>query len=165
MSESVLSIQCWNPQQAHAAMTAQIWPMLKSMTMAGHPMVLELRKQTRSLKENAMLHAMLAYISKNMDWAGAKRDVDTWKRLMVAAWCRARNEQIEILPAIDGHGVDIVFRKTSKLNRAECAELIEFIFAWAAMHGMVIPEQKQITPPSRRLETVDADTGEILEVA
>lgn len=165
MSESVLSVQCWNPQQAHSAMTAQIWPMLKSMTMAGHPMVLELRKQTRSLKENAMLHAMLSYISKNMDWAGAKRDVDTWKRLMVAAWCRARREQIEILPAIDGHGVDIVFRKTSKLNRAECAELIEFIFAWAAMNDMVIPEQKQITPPARHLETVDADTGEILEAA
>ena len=165
MSESVLSIQCWNPQQAHSAMTAQIWPMLKSMTMAGHPMVLELRKQTRSLKENAMLHAMLTYISKNMDWAGAKRDVDTWKRLMVAAWCRARREQIEILPAIDGHGVDIVFRKTSKLNRAECAEWIEFIFAWAAMHDLVIPEQKQITPPARRLETIDADTGEVLEVA
>lgn len=130
--------------------------MLKAMTMAGHPMVLELRKPTRSLKENAMLHAMLTYISKNMDWAGAKRDVDTWKRLMVAAWCRAKNEQVEILPAIDGHGVDIVFRKTSKLNKAECADLIEFVFCWASMHDLVMPEVK-------RLGHVNSETGEILE--
>ena len=164
MSESILSVECWNPQQAHQAMTAQIWPMLKSMTIAGHPMVPELRQQKRSLKENAMLHAMLTYISKNMDWAGQRRDVDTWKRLMVAAWCRARREQIEILPAIDGHGVDIVFRKTSKLNRAECAELIEFVFAWAAMHDLVIPEPKRVEPV-RQKETIDADTGEILETA
>ena len=119
-------------------------------------MVLSIKPETRSLKENAMLHAMLTYISKNLEWAGKKRDVDTWKRLMVAAWCRAKNEQVEILPALDGHGVDIVFRKTSKLTRAECADLIEFIFAWGALHDFVIPDKSQI-------EYIDQTTGEILE--
>jgi hypothetical protein len=47
-----------------------------------------------------------------------------------AAWLRARGEHVEILPALDGHGVDVVFRPTSKLSRAECAELSEFIMAW-----------------------------------
>ena len=150
-----LSVTCYNPQQAHQAMTAQIWPTLKSMCMAGHRMVLELKPETRSLKENAMLHAMLTYISKNMEWAGKKRDVDTWKRLMVAAWCRAKNEQVEILPAIDGHGVDIVFRKTSKLTRAECADLIEFIFSWGAMNDFPIPDKSQT-------EWIDQETGEVM---
>lgn len=155
MSET-LTIQCYEPVQAHRAMTTYIWPLLKAHLTAGRRMVLSVKPETRSLKENAMLHAMLTYISKNLEWAGKKRDVDTWKRLMVAAWCRAKNEQVEILPALDGHGVDIVFRKTSKLTRAECADLIEFIFAWGALHDFVIPDKSQI-------EYIDQTTGEILE--
>lgn len=150
-----LTIQCYEPVQAHRAMTTYIWPLLKAHLTAGRRMVLSVKPETRSLKENAMLHAMLTYISKNLEWAGKKRDVDTWKRLMVAAWCRAKNEQVEILPALDGHGVDIVFRKTSKLTRAECADLIEYIYAWGSAHDVVWQEAEQWM--------VDADTGEILE--
>lgn len=153
MSET-LSIQCYEPVQAHRAMTTYIWPLLKAHLMDGRRMVLSIKPETRSLKENAMLHAMLTYISKNLEWAGKKRDVETWKRLMVAAWCRAKNEQVEILPALDGHGVDIVFRKTSKLTRAECADLIEFVFSWGALHDIQIPDQSQIG-------FCDAETGEV----
>ncbi len=140
------SIRCFEPVQAHKAMTAQIWPLLKAHLMAGRRMVLTLAPETRSLAENAMLHALLTRISKQVEWAGAKRDAETWKRLLTAAWLRARGEPIEMLPAVDGHGVDIVFRRTSQLTRAECAELIEFVLAWCAEHGV---------------GTVDAETGEI----
>lgn len=139
-------------------MTAQIWPALKSYLMAGHRMVLTLAPETRSSQENRMLHAMLGYIAKNMEWAGKKRDIETWKRLLVAAWCRATNEAVELLPAVDGHGVDIVYRKTSKLSRKECAELIEFVFAWGAMNDIQFPDPKAI-------EYTDPETGEILEAA
>ncbi len=131
-----LSVECWEPVQAHLVMTKRIWPQLKSALMAGHKMVLEIKPQTRSLKENALLHALLTQISKQKDWAGSKRDAETWKRLITAAWCRARGEQIEILPSIDGHGADIVFRRTSQLSRAECAELIEYLYAWGAEAGV-----------------------------
>lgn len=149
MSER-LSIQCWNPQQAHAAMTAQIWPLLKSMLLAGHRMVLELRPETRSSQENRMLHALIGEIAVQKDWAGAKRDAEIWKRLLVAAWCRTRGESVEILPALDGHGVDIVPARTSKLTKGECADLIEFVQSWAAMNGV---------------RMVDYETGEITGVA
>jgi len=110
------------------------------MLAAGHRMVLTLKPETRSLKENALLHALLTQISKQKEWAGEKRDVETWKRLITAAWCRARGEQIELLPAIDGQGADIVFRRTSQLTRAECAELIEFLYAWGSQAGIVFVE-------------------------
>jgi len=99
-------------------------------------MVIECRQETRSLAENAMLHALLGQISREVEWAGKKRDVETWKRLLTAAWCRARGEHVEMLPALDGHGVDIVFRRTSQLTRSECAELIEYVLAWSAEHGI-----------------------------
>jgi hypothetical protein len=37
-----------------------------------------------------------------------------------------------ILPSLDGHGVDIVFRRTSQMTQAECRDLLAFIEAWAA---------------------------------
>lgn len=32
----MIHIRCHNPQQAHAAMSASLWPWVKSMTTAGH---------------------------------------------------------------------------------------------------------------------------------
>lgn len=95
---------------------------------------------TRSSSQNAKLHAMLTEIAGQKEWAGMRRDVDTWKRLMVAAWCRARGENVELLPALDGHGVDIVFRRTSELSKGEMAELIEFVQAWAVEQGVQLSD-------------------------
>lgn len=131
-----LSIRMWEPIQARKALDGAIWTQLKAQLMAGRRMVVEVRPETRSLAENAMLHALLAEISKTVPWAGQLRDIEVWKRLLTAAWLRARGEGVEVLPAVDGHGIDVVFRRTSTLTKAECAELIEFVLAWAAEHGV-----------------------------
>jgi hypothetical protein len=132
-----LSIRLQSPQQAHKDIKEVVWPLAKAHLIAGRKMVLELRQETRSLAENALLHALLMQISAQIEWAGQKQTPEVWKRLFTAAWLRARGEQIETLPALDGQGVDVVFRHTSKLTRSECAELIEFIQCWAAEHGIV----------------------------
>lgn len=94
----------------------------------------EVSPPTRSPSQNALLHALLGEIAAQVPWAGRKRDPECWKRLMTAAWLRARGESVEVLPAIDGHGIDVVFRRTSQLTKAECAELITFVQAWADEH-------------------------------
>jgi hypothetical protein len=142
MSER-LAVQCWNPQQAHAAITGQVWPQLKSMLMAGHRMVVKVEREKRSLRANARLHAMLTEIAQQVQWAGKPRDVECWKRLLTAAWLRARGEPLEMLPAIDGHGVDIVFRRTSDLTGPEISELMSFIEAWAAEAGVSFPAMEE----------------------
>jgi hypothetical protein len=96
----------------------------------------EIKPITRSLAQNAKLHALITDIAKTLEWAGAKRDVETWKRLLTAAWLRARGEPIEMLPALDGYGVDIVFRRTSELTVNEMIELIEYIQSWAVGNGI-----------------------------
>ena len=134
-----ITLSLWEPVQAHKAiMTA--WHHAKGWLMAGDQrLTLEIRPEKRSDAQNRLLHACLSEISKQVEWAGCKRDVDTWKRLLTAAWLRARGEPIEMLPALDGHGVDIVFRRTSQLTKAECAELSEFVMAWAAERGIYMP--------------------------
>ena len=133
-----LTIPLYNAQQGYQAIQTA-WKHAKGWLMAGDQrLTLEIRPEKRSDAQNRLLHACLSEISKKVEWAGAKRDVDTWKRLLTAAWLRARGEPIEMLPAVDGHSVDIVFRRTSQLTKAECAELSEFVMAWAAEHGVRI---------------------------
>ena len=133
-----LVLRLYNAQQGYQAIK-QAWDFAKGWLMAGDKrLTLEIRPEKRSDAQNRLLHACLSEISKQVEWAGAKRDVDTWKRLLTAAWLRARGEPIEMLPALDGHGVDIVFRRTSQLTKAECAELSEFVMAWAAERDIVI---------------------------
>lgn len=125
----------YNAQQGHTAYVA-LWPQIKSHLMAGQPLVVEVKERTRSVEANAKLHACLGDIAKQIKWAGQTRDIDTWKRLLTAGWLRARGESVEILPAIDGHGVDVVFRRTSHLTVKECAELIEYVQAWGTEQGV-----------------------------
>jgi hypothetical protein len=154
----MIHIRCHNPQQAYTDIVHVVWPAIKGHLLAGgRPLTLDVREEKRSDAENRLLHAMLGHISKTQEWAGKRRDIETWKRLLVAAWCRARGEQVELLPALDGHGVDIVFRRTSQLTRKECAELIEFIFAWGSESDVTFPEAPR--------QIVDAETGEIVEAA
>jgi hypothetical protein len=147
-----ITMSLYNAQQAHQAIQTA-WMHAKGWLMAGHRLTLEVRPEKRSDAQNRLLHACLSEISKQIEWAGAKRDVDTWKRLLTAAWLRARGEPIEMLPAVDGHGVDIVFRRTSQLTRVECAELCDFIGAWCAENGVELRDARQ---------WVDEETGEIM---
>lgn len=86
----------------------------------------------RGLDINAALHATLSEIAARVTWAGKKWDIETWKRLLVAAWTRASGEPVVMLPALDGAGVDIVFRRTSQMTQPEMRDLMAFIEAWAA---------------------------------
>ena len=131
----------------------ELWAWAKPLLMAGHRLVVEIRPETRSTAQNARLHAMLGDIARQVEWAGKKRDTDTWKRLLTAAWLRARGESVELLPAIDGHGVDVVFRRTSKLTRAECSELCEYVMAWCSEHDVALRDARQWE--------INPETGEI----
>jgi len=81
---------------------------------------------------NAALHARLGEIAERVPWAGKLRDIECWKRLLVAAWSRAQGEHVEMLPALDGHGVDIVFRRTSQMSQADMRDLMGYVDAWCA---------------------------------
>jgi hypothetical protein len=135
--------------EAHKSLAGKVWQHIKALTVAGHRVDVTVKPAKRSNPQNSKLHAMLGEIAAQTEWAGAKRDSETWKRLMVAAWCRATGEPVEFLPALDSKGVDIVFRRTSDMTRAEVSDLIEFVYAWGSEAGVVFTE-------------IDPETGEIL---
>src|SRR5574343_1826024 len=112
--------------------------------------VVRITEPKRSLAQNALLHATMTEIARDREWCGRKWPVDVWKRLLTAAWCRANGESVAVVPALDGHGVDVVFRRTSRLSRQECASLIEYINAWEAAQGQGKNRRRPEWPGAKR---------------
>jgi hypothetical protein len=98
----------------------------------------------RDSVKNAHLHAVLGAIASQKQWAGQWLDIETWKRLMVAAFERENGRMVEMYPAIDGHGIDIIYTRTSRMSQEEIRELIHFAEAWAIENGIEIakPEER-----------------------
>ena len=102
--------------------------------------VCKIEPPTRSLEQNALLHAALSDISSQVAWAGKKFDLEIWKRLCVAAWLREQNEKPLLIPSLDNIGVDIIYEKTSKLTTTQCSSLVEWCFAFGAEHNVKFRE-------------------------
>lgn len=121
-----------NPQSAHETL-ARLWTWLKPRLLQGQRITLSVEEERRNNSQNALLHATLQDIAERREWCGRKWEPEVWKRLLTASWMRARGDQVVVVPALDGHGVDVVFQRTSKLSKAQMAELIDYIQAWEAM--------------------------------
>ncbi len=129
-----LSVQCWEPVQAHKAMTATIWPQLKAMLIAGHRMVLEVKPETRSMAQNARLWAMLTDISKQVDWYGRKLSPEEWKHVFSASL-----KKQDVVPGLDG-GFVVLGLSTSKMTKGEMSDLQALMEAFGAEKGVIFHE-------------------------
>jgi len=143
MSERA-TIRCWEPVQAHRAMTAQIWPLLKANLIAGRRMVLDLKPETRSNEQNARMWAMLADISRQVDWYGRKLTSEEWKHVFTAALSKQ-----DVVPGIVG-GFVVLGKSTSRMTKGEMSELPTLMEAFAAEKAV------------RFAAHIDPETGEEL---
>lgn len=91
----------------------------------------------RTIEQNSKFHAQCHEIAERKEWDGGRRDPETWKRLLVAAYERARGrEAAHGYTAIDGQGIDFVYRHTHRFTKEEASDLIEWVNAWMAEQGM-----------------------------
>lgn len=130
------TVTLYNAQSAHVSLR-KVWDYCKPRLIAGHRLVLSVREEKRSSPQNAKLHALIGEIAAQREWAGQRWELEVWKRLLTAAWMRTNGERVLVVPALDGAGVDICFRATSKLTKAECSDLLEYVSSWAAQHGVI----------------------------
>ena len=92
----------------------------------------------RTTEQNALLHSTLQDIAEQKEWAGKKWDSEQWKRLLVDSFDRAQGRQTQIAPSIDGQGIEVLYRHTSKMSKQEMSELLEYVTAWAIEQGIVL---------------------------
>lgn len=99
-------------------------------------------EEKRTSSENALLHVVLTELAAQAVWHGQKLPMEVWKRLCVAAWLREEGEKPMLVPALDGHGFDVIFEKTSKLSKKQCARLIDWIYSFGSQLGVKFLDAK-----------------------
>lgn len=87
----------------------------------------------RNTDQNAKFHAMVRDISRQVKWAGALMDEETWKRVLLAA----KYGQKIVPNPFTGIGMVVVTTKRSKnLTMEEMAEFIGEVEAFGASQGV-----------------------------
>jgi len=86
----------------------------------------------RTVNQNDRLHPLIRPIAKNLVWHGRKLSVDQWKLVFMDAL----NQEMQVVPNIDGTGFVQLGRKTSRLSVGEMSDLMALIEAFAAQHGI-----------------------------
>ena len=94
------------------------------------PFVVKIQPMTRSLEQNSKLHALLSDISKQCEFNGQKRDIDTWKIIMVSAHKIATGGKAEMVIGLEGEVINLR-ESTAQMSVQRLASLIEYIQSWA----------------------------------
>lgn len=128
MSET-LTIQCYEPVQAHRAMTTYIWPLLKAHLTAGRRMVLSIKPETRSDAQNSLMWSCLTDLSNQVTWFGKRLTKEGWKDFITG-----HLDGQDLVPNMDGTGFISIQRgkSTSKMTKAEMTAVIDLAHAFGS---------------------------------
>lgn len=96
--------------------------------------VFKIEPPVRTLSQNDRLHAMITDVARQVEWHGAKRNVEAWKDIFTAA-LRSANHGLDVVPGING-GFVLLGMHTSKMSKAEVGDLMTLIEAFGAERGV-----------------------------
>ena len=125
---------CITDSSALSQMVPRILDLI-SRGLKGGPVVIELGRGTRSKEQNRKLWPMLSDVANQIEWYGQKLTKEEWKDVFTAGM-----HQQKCVPGIGGGVVFFGFR-TSKMNKKQFSDLIEFIYAFGAERGVEWSEQ------------------------
>lgn len=97
--------------------------------------MVDIKERTRTADQNALLHALLQDISRQVEWAGKHRSLDDWKALMVSAHRVVLQQAGEVVPGLEGEFVQLR-KSTSAMGVKELASLIDYVHAWGVHAGV-----------------------------
>lgn len=84
MSFERIRLRLCNAQQGYQQILSA-WYAAKPWLMAGHRLHLEVRGETRSTAQNALLWSCLTDVSRQVEWYGQKLTPEDWKEMATAA--------------------------------------------------------------------------------
>ena len=93
---------------------------------------------TRTLEQNALMWAMLADISAQVDWYGQKLTSEEWKDVFSAAI----NGQ-KVVPGLDNNFV-VCGQRTSRMTKKEMSDLCELMMAFGVEHEVKFSDRRDL---------------------
>lgn len=97
--------------------------------------LVKIEQPRRSTDQNAKLWAMLTEISAAKP-EGRELTPEVWK----SVFCHALGHEQRFEQALDGKGFVPLGFRTSRMTKDQMSDLIEFITAYAAQHGVELTE-------------------------
>ena len=151
-----ISITLYKAQQGYQELL-KAWSWCKANLMAGALLVLTVRRETRSLKQNNVMWSCLTDLSKQVKWFGKQLTPEDWKDFITGHL----NGQ-DLVPNMDGTGFISIGRgrSTSDMTVKEMVAVIDLCYVFGSEQGVVWSKTSL-----GRDEFVDPETGEILEAA
>jgi hypothetical protein len=94
----------------------------------------------RTQAQNDRMWAALTDVASQVPWHGLKLSTEDWKLLFMDAL----NQEMRLVPNINGNGFVNLGRSSSNLSKAEFSNLIELIHEFGARHNVVFhdPESR-----------------------
>jgi hypothetical protein len=121
----------FQPVQAEAAWR-EIFPKVKAYLVAseGKRLQLTIKKEKRSLPQNAKMWAALTDIANQVEWYGERLTPEDWKTMLTASLRKQK-----AVPGIEG-GFVVLGSSTSKMTKEEMSELLELAIAFGVDRGV-----------------------------
>lgn len=97
--------------------------------------LVQFHKPKRTIPQNDKMWAALTDISRQQP-KGLQHTPEVWKMLMM----KACGHEVQFLMGVDGEPFPAGFR-SSKLNKEQMSELLEFILMWGANEGVKFSDE------------------------
>lgn len=150
MSECKIAFRLFEPVQGFGRIK-EIWEWCKSALLSGNRVEVEARYETRSSRQNRLLHALFSDVATQVQWMGKKRSSIEWKVLFVSGHAVATRIGADLVPGLEGEFCNLR-ESTAQMSISRMNSLIEYVMAWASTNGVELRTAR---------EWIDPDTGEI----
>lgn len=99
----------------------------------GH--VLTIKPATRSLDQNAKMHALFADIARQAKHMGRTMTAQQWKTLFISGHAVATGLGADMVPGLEGEYCN-VRESSASMSIARMSSVIEYTTAWAVQNGV-----------------------------
>lgn len=103
----------------------------------------EFKRSKRTLPQNDKFWAMLTDISTQLDWHGKRLSPTDWKLLFLDALRREMQQELRMVPSLDGSGFVPLGNSSSDLSVSEMVDLMTIMEEFGARHGVKFHDHEE----------------------
>lgn len=115
---------------------------ISAVARAPEGYVCEVKEATRTLLQNAKLHAMCGDVAKQALFHGKKRSAQQWKVIFISGHAVATGLGADIVPGLEGEFVNIR-ESSAQMGIKRLNSLIEYVYAYGSENGIKWTEPDQ----------------------
>ena len=102
--------------------------------------IVEFKESKRTTDQNSRLWVLLTAVARQLPWHGVRLSPDDWKLIFMDAL----NQEMRLVPNLNGNGFINLGRSSSRLTKAEFGDLMTLIEEFGARHDVKFNEPETV---------------------